>query len=179
MLNTSSLSDRPELVTDRLLLRRPNASDAAAIVRIVGDWEVARRLARVPHPYGPADATFFLEQVVPAEWVWAVTLKGSDELVGAVGLTPEEDADTAELGYWLARDHWGQGITTEAARAVLSYGFDMLGFPYITSGYFEKNPASGRVLEKLGFVQTGRTRRPCLAAGADVLSSEMRLSRPA
>ena len=172
--NPVSLVQRPDLVTERLLLRRPNEGDAGAIVSIVGDWEVARRLARVPHPYGPSDATFFLEQIVPAEWVWAITLTGSDTLIGAVGLTPE-NGDTAELGYWLSRVHWGHGIISEAARAVVSFGFDTLALPYITSGYFEENLASGRVLDKLGFVETGRAPRPCLALGKDVASVEMRL----
>jgi RimJ/RimL family protein N-acetyltransferase len=123
MNDRPSLNDRPKLVTERLSLRPPEDGDVDAIVSIVGHWNVARRLARVPHPYGPADARFFLEQVVPAEWVWAVTLGGSDRLVGAIGLTPEESADTAELGYWLSPPHWGQGISTEAARAVVSFGF--------------------------------------------------------
>lgn len=171
------LGERPELATDRLLLRRPNDGDADAIVHIVGDWEVARRLARVPHPYGPADAAFFLERVVPAEWVWAITLEGLDELMGVVGLTPEEGKDTAELGYWLSRAQWDRGIATEAGKAVVSYGFRTLDLAYITSGYFEENPASGRVLEKLGFVETGRAMRPCLAAGKDMPSIEVHLPR--
>jgi len=177
MSSDLSLSERPDLVTNRLSLRRPNDDDAEAIVDIVGDWEVARRLARVPHPYGLADARFFLERVVPAEWVWAVTLRGSDTLLGAIGLTPDDRADTAELGYWLSPAHWGQGITTEAARAVVSFGFEHLGFPLLTSGYFEDNPASGQVLRKLAFVQTGRVMRPCLAVGRDVPSIRVELSR--
>lgn len=177
MLKGRSLDDRPELVTKRLLLRRPMAGDAGAIIDIVGDWDVARCLARVPHPYGPADAAFFLDQVVPAEWVWAITLQGFDELVGVVGLTPNEGEDAAELGYWLSRAQWGRGVATEAGEAVVSYGFKMLGLPYITSGYFEENPASGRVLGKLGFVETGRTMRPCLAAGKHVSSVEVCLPR--
>ncbi|MDD2877882.1 MAG: GNAT family N-acetyltransferase [Acidiphilium sp.] len=175
MHNSSTLLGRPDLVTEHLLLRRPNEGDLGTIVCIVGDWEVARRLARVPHPYNLHDARFFLEQVVSSEWVWTITMQGSDELIGVVGLTPEEGANTAELGYWLSRAHWGRGIMTEAARAIVSYGFDRLGLIYITSGYFEDNSASGRVLEKLGFLETGRAARPCLAAGCDVPSVEMSL----
>lgn len=173
-----SLSSRPDLATERLSLRRPNDCDVDAIVGVVGDWEVARRLARVPHPYGPADARFFLDYVVPSEWVWAVTLRGSDTLLGAIGLTPEEGVDAAELGYWLSPAHWGNGITTEAARAVVAFGFEKLGLPVLTSGYFEDNPPSGRVLRKLGFVETGRIMRPCLAAGGEVSSITMELVRP-
>lgn len=169
--------DRPRLSTERLSLRRPDDGDVDAIVGIVGDWDVARRLARVPHPYGPADARYFLDRVVPAEWVWAITEEGADKLIGAVGLTPEESTETAELGYWLSPRYWGRGMTTEAAIAVVSFGFDRLHLPYVTSGYFVDNPASGRVLEKLGFVETQRVMRPCLAAGCDVPSVRMRLER--
>jgi RimJ/RimL family protein N-acetyltransferase len=156
---------RSVLETARLALRRPDSGDIAAIVAIAGDWEIARRLARVPHPYGEADARFFLEKIVPAEWVWAITLRASQELVGMVGLTPDAEPTTAELGYYVARRHWGQGIATEAARSVVACGTDRLGLRRITSGHFVDNPASGRVLSKLGFVQTGRAERPCLATG--------------
>ena len=115
--------------------------------------------------------------MVPAEWVWVITLRGSDELIGAIGLTPGEDADTAELGYWLSPSHWGRGITTEAAGPVVSFGFETLGLPCLTSGYFMDNAASGRVLEKLGFVETGRLSRPCLAVGGEKPSMTMELRR--
>ena len=167
------LDSRPDLATTRLSLRRPTERDGEAIISIVGDWDVARRLARVPHPYGPDDARFFLERVVPAEWVWAITLRGEDRLIGAVGLTPEEE--TAELGYWLSPAHWGRGIATEAARAVVDFGFEHVGLARLTSGYFEDNPASGRVLTKLGFVEAGRVMRSCVAVGGEVPSVRMSL----
>jgi RimJ/RimL family protein N-acetyltransferase len=165
--------DRPTLETERLILRRPDAADIEAIVTIAGDWEIARRLARIPHPYGEEDARFFLDRVVPNEWVWAVTLRGTGELVGMVGLTPGPSEDTAELGYYVDRWHWGLGIATEAARSVVNYGIQVLGLRRITSGYFLDNPLSGRVLSKLGFVQAGHGERPCLATGATVQSAEM------
>ena len=178
MEDSLSRSERPKLITERLSLRRPNDGDVDAIVSIVGAWEVARRLARVPHPYGPADARFFLKRIVPTEWVWAISLQGSDKLVGVIGLTPKKDEGTAELGYWLSPSHWGRGIATEAARAIVSFGFEVLGLPYLTSGYFEDNLASGRVLDKLGFIQTGRVMQSCLASGGEFPSIRMQLSRP-
>lgn len=177
VMRALDLGERPRLVTERLSLRRPDARDVDRIVSIVGDWEVACRLARVPHPYGPDDARFFLERVVPTEWVWAITLRGSDELIGAIGLTPEKDQDTAELGYWLSPVYWGRGITTEAARPVVSFGFEALDLPYLTSGYFLDNTASGRVLDKLTFVETGHVMRSCLASGGEKPSMRMKLQR--
>jgi RimJ/RimL family protein N-acetyltransferase len=167
--------DCPVLETERLLLRRPDAGDIGAIAAIAGDWEVARRLARVPHPYGDEDARFFLDMIVPSEWVWAVTLRKAGGLVGMVGLTPEAGHHTAELGYYLDRRHWGIGIATEAARSVVDYGVRVLGLRCLTAGYFLDNPSSGRVLSKLGFVEVGRGERPCKAAGTTVPSVEMRL----
>ena len=166
---------RAALQTKRLMLRRPNARDVGSIMAIVGDWEVVRRLSRVPSPYRAADARFFLKTIVPNEWVWAITLRASRELVGMVGLTPEADPGTAELGYYLAREHWGNGIATEAAGSVVHYGIHSLGLRRIRSGHFVDNPASGRVLSKLGFVETGRAERPCLAIGATVPSVEVHL----
>lgn len=155
------------------MLRRPDTGDIDSIVRIAGDWEVARRLARVPHPYGRTDAAFFLDSIVPNEWVWAITLRASGELVGMVGLTPDIGQDMAELGYYVAPRHWGRGIATEAARSVLDHGIHMLGLRRITSGYFLDNPASGRVLGKLGFIETGRAERLCVATGTSAPSAEM------
>lgn len=169
----------PPLSTTRLSLRRPQSRDAAAIAQIVGKWDVARRLARVPHPYSLDDAAYFLERVVPNEWVWAITLTGCDDFIGVMGLTPGQQGERAELGYWLGAEHWGLGIATEAGHAVLSFGFDHLHLATVTSAYFEDNPASGRVLVKLGFTETARALRPCLAIGFDVPSVEMHLPRAA
>lgn len=171
--------DRPDLETERLLLRRPVHTDRSAIAAICGRIEVARSLARVPHPYTEADAEFFLAEIVPTAWVWAIVPQGSDTLVGVIGLHPEPAADTAELGYWLAPEAWGRGYATEAGRAVVAYGFAALGMPFLVSGHFARNPASGRVLAKLGFVVTGPGVRSCLALNEEVESVEMRLDRPA
>lgn len=168
--------ERPDLETDRLRLRRPVETDGNAIADLVGDWEVARRLAVVPFPYGADDARFFLEQIVPKSWVWAITLRPSGELVGMAGLTPSTDG-AAALGYWIGRHYWGAGIATEADGAVLSHGFQVIGLPHVTAGYFEDNPASGRVLEKLGFTATGRAMLHCLAVGTSLPSMRMRLER--
>lgn len=175
---TRLAGERPVLTTERLVLRRPREEDIPAIIAIAGDLRVSRQLARVPHPYGEADARFFLDEIVPRELVWALTLRSSDTFVGTAGLSVTDDQDTAELGYYLAPPHWGFGLATEAARAIIEYGFAIAGFVAVTAGHFEENPASGRVLRKLGFVETGRGERPCLATGTTAMSIEMRLDAP-
>jgi len=174
---TRFAGERPVLTTARLVLRQPGDADVAAIVEIVGDIRVARQLARIPHPYREADARFFLQEIAPRELVWALTLRSTARLVGMAGLTPTDDGDVAELGYYLGPADWGQGLATEATRAILHYGFGVAGFTSITAGHFASNPASGRVLGKLGFIEIGRADRGCLATGLTEPSIEMRLDR--
>jgi RimJ/RimL family protein N-acetyltransferase len=157
-------------------MRPPEERDIDAIVRICGDWSVASGLAFVPHPYGAEDARFFLDEVVPKGWVWAIQERGANDLIGVVGLAPEQGTDKVELGYWLSPLHWHRGIATEAARAAIDFGFSTLNLAHIKSGYFESNPASGRVLEKIGFVEICRATRPCLAAKSEVASVEVFLA---
>jgi RimJ/RimL family protein N-acetyltransferase len=159
--------------TARLRLRQPVEQDADAIVAIVGDWEVARRLARIPHPYTDADARFFFEHVVPKEPTWAIVWRQTGRLIGIVGLAPASDGCSAELGYYVAREFWNCGVATEAARAVIRVGLESLGCSRLTSGYYTDNPASGRVLAKLGFTIVGTSTRPCLAEGKDKPSVEL------
>lgn len=177
MTTSPTLGHAPMIVTDRLVLRHPVERDLPAIAAICGDWNVARRLARVPHPYEIEDARFFLDHVVPGEWVWALTLPEADVLFGTIGLLPNDRGDAAELGYWIAADAWGRGYATEAATTIIRFAFDTLGMSHLTSGYAVDNPASGRVLTKLGFRETGRKMQPCLAAGTDMPSVRMLLDR--
>ena len=86
------LTDRPVLRSRRLVLRSPHKKDADTIQALANDWEVARRLARVPYPYTLDDALFFLEQIVPKELAWIVQHAGSGEMLGVIGLTPHVDA---------------------------------------------------------------------------------------
>ncbi len=90
--------------------------------------------------------------------IFAVVLKESDDLVGAIGLTVSSDHARAELGYWIGVPYWGRGYATEAAREVLRYGFEQLWLHRIYAAHFATNPASGRVLEKVGMSYEG-TRR--------------------
>jgi len=170
---TNGMKDRPALATARLMLRRPEVGDIASIVAIAGDWQISSRLGRVPYPYSEQDAHAFLREIVPNEWTWAITLRVSGEFVGVIGLHPEEP-DVAELGYYVARRHWGRGIATEAVLSIIHYG-QSIGLRRIIAGHFVNNPASGRVLQKAGFVEIGRTERSCLASGITMPSIEMEI----
>jgi ribosomal-protein-alanine N-acetyltransferase len=157
------LPPQPALETPRLVLRPFAADDAATLVRELSDPAVARQTLNVPHPYPPVRAAEFLADI-PTRFaagrgiVWAVALRETAVLVGAVGLDLVRAHRRAELGYWIAKRHWGQGLATEAAQTVVHYGFGVLGLHRIEANYFPENPASGAVMRKLGMHHEGRLR---------------------
>ena len=158
--------------TDRLLLRPGWIEDAAAVQRAISsDPSIARNTARIPWPYSLQDAQSYLRSQQQADrqlslLVFART-SAAPRLVGGVGIHPDDDGH--EIGYWIARPYWGLGFATEAAEAMLRAGRESLKLDRIGSGHFIDNPASGRVLRKLGFRPTGRVvKRHCVARGGEV-----------
>lgn len=152
----------PELRTERLLLRAFRRQDIPDIVRLAGAREVAATTLRIPHPYTESDAERFLEMLATDRnfgYSFAITLRETGELCGAVGLHPDPVHPRAELGYWIGVPYWGRGYATEAARAVLAFGFDTLKLHSIWANHFKENTASGRVLRKLGMSYEGCSRQ--------------------
>jgi len=143
--------------TERLLLRPGWIEDAPALARAIGDETIVRNLARAPWPYGLADAETFLASPRARDEISLLAFRrthGAPQLIGATGVNRHEDG-TYELGYWIARPYWGLGYATEAAGAVVDLARDSLRLKSIGASHFIDNPASGRVLEKLGFEPTG------------------------
>ena len=87
--------------------------------------------------------------------VFAVTIQEGEELVGAVGLSIVHEHKRGELGYWMGVPYWNQGFCTEAARAVVAYGFEELKLNKICANHFVTNPASGRVMIRIGMTHEG------------------------
>jgi RimJ/RimL family protein N-acetyltransferase len=172
---TVLLRSGEDLVSRRLRLRCPVEDDASAVIAIAGDWQVARRLGRMPHPYTADDFRFFIERIVPTEHTWAIIVRQTGQLVGVIGLVPDDDSKSAELGYYLGRPHWGQGLATEAAQLVVHYSREAKVYARLTSRHHVDNPASGRVLAKLGFRQVGYSDQPCLAERKDKPSIDVEL----
>ena len=156
--------------TERLLLRPGWVEDAPALAAAIGDIAVSRNLARVPFPYAEADALAYLSrQADPRLPNFQILLrtKGVPRLVGGAGLHRGDDG-RPELGYWIARPYWGLGFATEAAGQVMRIARAMK-LPRIAAGHYADNPASGRVLAKIGFRPTGRVEaRPSLGRGHTV-----------
>lgn len=144
--------------SERLLLRPIWPEDWRGVFEGIADEGVVRNLARAPWPYQEEDArAFTARDLAPNEPRFLITQAADAQVVGCIGLdiNDEEYVDAVEMGYWIARPHWGQGYATEAGAAVLQIA-RTLGYREVVASHFVDNPASGRVLRKLGFEPTGR-----------------------
>jgi RimJ/RimL family protein N-acetyltransferase len=147
--------------TERLILRSPEPADAHRIGPLSRDQGVARMVSSMPYPNPDIAAEGFIlitqaRAALGFEHVFTVDLPGE----GAIGLAGAHvhGEDGVEIGYWLGRPYWGAGYGTEAARAVTNVALN-LDRGRVTARHFVDNPASGRVLEKVGFVYTGELAR--------------------
>lgn len=164
--------------SERLFLRPGWPEDWPEIQAGIADEAIVRNLARAPWPYRAEDARGFASQPQdqrhPHFFITLPTSTKPAEIIGCIGLDPADGA--VDLGYWIAREHWGKGYASEAGRAVLQIA-RVLGHRELSASHFIDNPASGRVLRKLGFRPTGRiVPRFSLARGEEVQAVEHRLS---
>jgi 8-oxo-dGTP diphosphatase len=169
------------LETKRLILRPPRAEDVPRFVPLLGDFDVAKNLSRVPHPYTDQDGYAFValagqSRALKRDYAFALLRKADDAFIGICGVHPERGF---EIGYWLGKPYWGRGYATEAVGRLLEFAFGELGAENIVACWFHDNPASGRVLEKLGFLPRGEEERTCLSRGVSVPSHGVALDRVA
>lgn len=155
---------QPTLRTARLVLRGFRMADVDVVRDLASDPGVARNTLNIPHPYEREDAESWIQshpnQLERRESVtYAVTADVEGGVVGAVGLILEFEHERAELGYWIGRPFWGRGYATEAARAVVAWGFRALELHRIHASHFPRNPASGQVLRNLGMRHEGSLRQ--------------------
>ncbi len=143
----------------RLLLRPIWPEDWQGVLGGIADERVVRDLASTPWPYHAEHArAFTADQPQPLFPRCLITRASDAAVVGCIGIDPVEgEATAAELGYWIAQPHWGQGYATEAGTAMIAVA-RLLGHGLLTAAHFSDNPASGRVLRKLGFEPTGKVR---------------------
>jgi RimJ/RimL family protein N-acetyltransferase len=171
-----SVQYRPEILTPRLALRPLEAVDAPALARLIDDEAIARMTSRVPHPYSLDDAEGFIAYArTGPEKVFAIE-KHEGELAGVIGFHGEPA--TPEIGYWIGRPHWGKGYATEAGRAAMDWAHRRWGKRALRAGHFADNPASGRVLDKLGFLYTGEVRRMASVARGEPVDTRMMVWLP-
>jgi RimJ/RimL family protein N-acetyltransferase len=168
----------PTIVTDRLVLRAPRADDVDDLVAGIGDPVVTRMLGRVPLPYRRTDGEEFVaraQRTAQEGRTLNLSIFRDQRLVGGIGIANMPGYN--ELGYWLARSAWGHGFATEAGKAVLAFGFDVLGLKLMRSAVNAENRASLRVQQKLGFAAIGRSMHHSLARGHAVPCIDTVLTR--
>ncbi|SEN32261.1 Protein N-acetyltransferase, RimJ/RimL family [Sphingomonas gellani] len=166
--------------TARLTLRPGWPEDAPALFDAIAHEAVATRLAHVPWPYRIDHARDWLapDAAATGASTYRMLILAHDRgpspvLIGGIGLRHEggKRGHAAELGYWLTPAAWGRGYATEAGRQVVAIARDALGYRRLVAHHHLDNPASGRVLRKLGFRESGRAARPSLARRAIVDSA--------
>jgi len=174
---TLSPPDFAPLRTERLTLRPLRAEDAPALHRLVNDWEVAKNLARVPFPYPRSLADEWIASTwaqMEAGEAWHLAIigeeKGQEVLIGCVGLTLDPRSDRArprgaELGYWIGRRYWGQGLGPEAAGRLVRWALANLDIADIHASVLRDNARSAAVLRRLGFQEAGEGKQPFLSRG--------------
>ena len=172
------------LETARLWLRWPRASDAAAIHRFCSLWDVARFTARIPHPYPPGSAERFIYAAREGNasgrdlTLVMTPKKGKLEAIGSISLE-SRGGDRLTLGFVLAPEHWGKGLTTEATRAMVKTGFALTDAVEILGNVRVENDASRHVLETCGFVIASTGLKGAPARGGLVDCHTFRLTRDA
>ena len=150
---------RNEIGTERLVLRQLALNDAAAFSKLAGDYDISKMTGSLPHPFPLYSAEFKIMYLRQQKrrglaYPYAITVNGG-ELIGVMDLFRSAPDTALEIGYWIGKPYWGQGLSTEAAKAIIQEAKDRLGVQALMAGVFADNPASLRVLEKLGFKTTG------------------------
>ncbi|MGZ6015079.1 MAG: GNAT family N-acetyltransferase [Phenylobacterium sp.] len=169
----------PVVSTERLILRGPVVTDAAAIASLANDINVAGMTGMIPHPYGLADAEAWISRAQAMDWDrdanWVIEHQ-TFGVVGGLGFKgggPRSNG-RPEIGYWMGRPYWNRGYATEAVRGALRWVKRDWRKNVVVAGHFADNPASGQVLCKAGFLYTGDVElRPSAARGGAEVATRM------
>ena len=148
------------LETERLILRSLALSDAEAVELYASDYDVAKYTTNIPHPYPKGSAVDFIQASLLKEKsgrlaTFAITKKENKQLIGLMGMEISPEHRHAELGYWVGKPFWRKGYGTEAAKAVVDYGFRQLGLNKIYACAVRENRGSWRIMEKVGMTYEG------------------------
>jgi [ribosomal protein S5]-alanine N-acetyltransferase len=148
------------IITERLMLRLFKESDAPAVTRLCNNYNLFKSTLNLPYPYSLKDALGWIshhQENFDADrlYEFAVTDRESGELYGAVALSHNKKFSNGEIAYWVGEDYWGKGYATEAAQAVVEFAFEVKSYHKVYARYFRTNPASGKVMQKLGMKEEG------------------------
>lgn len=166
-----SQDTRPTFETERLILRPFQLSDAKTVQRLAGNKEITSRTGMIPYPYPDGLAESWIQGHAEAfargtSVICAITAKQSGEIIGCMALEGiSKTHQKGEVAYWIAVDHWNKGYCSEAGHAVVKYAFEQLQLNKITSRHKATNPASGKVMQKLGMKYEGTLRQEMFKDG--------------
>jgi len=152
------------LKTERLVLRQLRDEDAKALSKYGSNFDIARMTGSFPHPFPLLSAEFKIlhlkaQKTRGLAYPYAITAKGHDDMIGIVDLFRRTERSPLEFGYWIGEPYWGKGYASEACQCLMAEADRHFGPTLLTAGVFSDNPASLRVLEKLGFKPTGKTEK--------------------
>lgn len=175
----ASFPEAPTLAGERLTLRAFTQDDAPAVAALCNDRRIYDTTLAIPHPYGEGDASAWIgshgaEASAGRGFDWAITTAEGGVLVGAIGLRISRLRQTAEVGYWVGPSFWGRGYATEALREVMAWAFVHAPHPggpgvaRVFADHLVQNPASGRVLQKVGMLLVGETPSAAVKDGRPV-----------
>ena len=158
------------LTTPRLLLSPPRVADIPTIVELLNDHTVSRYTAHIPFPYTEDDAVYWVNLANRSrrdgsKQVFAIRDRETEQLLGGIGLHIDDKLKIAEIGYWIGKPYWGKGLVSEAAAAMIRFGFEELGLRKIEAHHIVANAGSGRVMEKNGMQREGLLRQHMLRDG--------------
>lgn len=155
--------------TQRLILRPPREGDQDAVRAQLSRFQIAKWLAKVPHPYPPGHELLWWERVKEREALgypayFMMVLKGdeTDTSIGSIAIGPTAEGPW-RLGYWLDEPHWGKGLMSEAVAGVVAHALKTWAPDVILSGVYKDNAASAAILEKLGFIYKDTSQEWCEA----------------
>ena len=158
------MTQHPTLNTERLILRRMELTDLPNLVKYASNKKVSDNVFGYPYPYLEEDAIARMNTVIEGfknkhRFIFTITQKGENELIGEIGLRLETEHNKAEIGYWIAEPYRGKGIATEAVAAVLKFGFEEIKLNKIFATCFDGNDVSGKVLEKNRMILEGNLKQ--------------------
>jgi 8-oxo-dGTP diphosphatase len=156
------------LVAGNVTLRALRPGDAPALHRLLNDWDVSKNLSRVAFPYPLAVAEDWITttaRLLAEGRAWHLAIERDGALIGGIGLSLEEDGRTAELGYWVGRAHWRQGVATAAAARLARWALAHLGVRAIHAAVLPDNAGSRIVMARAGFREAGTGEREFVSRG--------------
>lgn len=148
------------ILTNRLYLRLFEKRDAETVQVLCNNYNIYKSTLYLPYPYSLNDALVWMENHKKNfdedySYEFAITDKISGNLYGAISLSNNQKFKNGEIAYWIGEEYWGKGYGTEAAKAIIDFAFEEKKMHKVFARYFKSNPASGRIMQKIGMVQEG------------------------